>query len=1034
MPIDTGSGMRKTSSLDRRGCAIAFCAIAALALPSRPVRGQVAPRSVQSPLRPVLSMGQPPTWEPYGAAMALLGGPSEDASASALLGVYRPMTNPVTGLFGVSGEAYGTTANGRLDGGARLLARAPVLALGAGVDWSARSGDFDLLLTYQSAVRRGGILGRGTMLRVDWLPGRDQTVGVGIHVPIGQPFAGRTRPRRTGVSLPGAAALEHASLAQSREVEAALDVVVEAAALLRAYGNLFSEENEASLLAAMRAHEAATERARREEGGPRLPYGHTHDGVSRAYAEALARAFGLAAGDTTRAHVLAGRARGGLLGDVILPYNSLFGQIKTGPGRAGIRALTSRAHTSFARWVRDSSFVSAAAQPAVLNVHARWLLAVERVHAELLRQWKDSRLVWLPLQLALTPDQYDEQAEVDSLLGRAVGRPFTDQNALTYLRSSDLPLEIARSIYASRDYHVLWMHDFTGRRPSGAVDKIAYSMVADAYLPALTEAVKRYDQTGTLPVYLILLDQFFNAGRDADIWMTILEDPLAARMDLPGEEAEREAHLRMRQRELRAAVAGSRRLQREAVRSGGERWLRRVVKVHVSVLFPSDFSFRSHRILPPFPFTPDNVMRDHRKIVFYDLNEADPYRGAMLVMGVGVGEHYASATWEDRGYRVRGPAALEVRAAARRALRANGFRDKDIPEPLRPVESPQAAERRMNLGDYVGRALQVHNETGFGRKESSVARAMLYNLAPPGSVIIAPDPLWLSAEWAAMLAGAAARGCRVVIIAPAFAHAPSPQPPLMVVMHDVMSRLLALRQRLAPQLRESRGEIRVGLFTGQSQVNDAEGRRREIRAGLERAPWIRELIPFDAQTLAVLERAATQTEADGRDATAVAKDERPRPPQLHQKTQLVARPGAIAALVRQPGWDEIIARSMRVQSQQTARFAEQLGYATPEVEAEATRSVDALLRGYEQSLPEAERRNVSFYFTLGNQNQDPRGMLLDAEATMVVSGFHGAAGLVDLYFIMARSSWLTTQAELDRLLPPRGGIMRRIARMIRLAL
>jgi hypothetical protein len=438
--------------------------------------------------------------------------------------------------------------------------------------------------------------------------------------------------------------------------------------------------------------------------------------------------------------------------------------------------------------------------------------------------------------------------------------------------------------------------------------------------------------------------------------------------------------------------------------------------------------------VPPLPMTPDNITRDHRKIVFYDLNEADPYRGAMLVMGVGLGEHYASATWEDRGYRVRGPAALEVREAARRLLRANGFRDEEIPPPLRAVASPKASEQRMNLRDYVGRSLQVHNEAGFGRKQSSVARAMLYNLAPPGSVIIAPDPLWLSAEWAAMLAGAAARGCRVVIIAPAFANAPSPQAPLMVVMHDVMTRLLAVREQMAPLLREARGEIRVGLFAAQAQVTDAEGRRREIRAGLQRAPWIREIVPFDAQTLAVLERAATETEVNGPNATDLAKDEKPRPPQLHQKTQLIARPGAIAALVRQPGWDQVIARAMRVQSQQTARFTEQLGYVTPELEAEATTAADTLLRGYEQSLPEAERKNVSFYFSLGTQNQDPRGMVLDAEATVIVSGFNAAAGLVDLYFVMARTTWIDTQSDLDRLLPPRGGIMRRIARLIRVAL
>jgi hypothetical protein len=925
--------------------------------------------------------------------------------------------------------------DGDVESGARLLAQARVLAIGAGLDWNARSGDLDVVFSYQSAIRRGGLLGGGTMLRADWLPGRNHEFALGVHVPVAQRFAGRTRPRRTGVTLRRVTtALESVGLTRSADIDAALAAVSEAAALLRAYGNLFSEENVAGLQESIRAYEAATERARREAAGLRLTYGHTHDGVSRVYAEALTRAFGLAAGDTARGHVVAGRARSGLLDDVLIPYDSLFGQAKAGPGREWIRAMTSRAHTGFGRWVRDSSFIGVAAQPLVLSVHARWLEIVERVHAELYEQWKDSRLVWLPLQLALTPDQYDEQLEVDELVRRAVGRPFTDQNAVTYLRSSDLPLEIARTIYAARDYHVLWTHDFTGQRDkTRSIDNIGYSMVADAYLPALTEAVKRYDQTGRFPVYMILLDQFFSAARNGQLWTTMLEDPLNADMDLPGAELEREAHLRTRQAELRAAVARSSRLQADAARNGGEGWLRRVVRVHGSVIYPSDFSFRSHRILPPLPMTSDNITRDHRKIVFYDLNEADPYRGAFLVMGVGVGEHYASATWEDRGYRVRGPAALEVREAARRLLRANGFKEQDIPEPLRAVASPKAAEQRMNLRDYIGRGLQVHNEVGFGRKQSSVARAMLYNLAPPGSVIIVPDPLWLSAEWAAMLAGAAARGCRVITIAPAFANAPSPQAPLMVVMHDVMTRLLAVRERMAPLLREARGEIRVGLFAGQAQLTDAEGRRREIRAGLQRAPWIRQIVPFDAQALAVLERASTQAE-DGTNATDLAKDEKPRPPQLHQKTQLIARPGAIAALVRQPGWENIMARAMRVQSQQTARFAEQLSYVTPDVAAEATDSAEATLRGYEQSLPESERRNVSFYFSLGTQNQDPRGMLLDGEATMIVSGFHAATGLVDLYFLMARTTWIDTQAELDRLLPPRGGLMRRIARLIRIAL
>src|SRR5207247_4991323 len=98
-----------------------------------------------------------------------------------------------------------------------------------------------------------------------------------------------------------------------------------------------------------------------------------------------------------------------------------------------------------------------------------------------------------------------------------------------------LPIEIARSLYAARDYHVLWTHDFAGRRESGALDNMGYGMVADVYLPALTAAVKRYDASGRVPLYMILIDEFFYEPRDGRLWMSILENPLHASMRLPGD-------------------------------------------------------------------------------------------------------------------------------------------------------------------------------------------------------------------------------------------------------------------------------------------------------------------------------------------------------------------------------------------------------------------------------------------------------------------------------------------------------------------
>jgi hypothetical protein len=700
-----------------------------------------------------------------------------------------------------------------------------------------------------------------------------------------------------------------------------------------------------------------------------------------------------------------------------------------------VTRLAGAATADFDRWLSDSSGIAPARRPFAASAFAAWLDAVTPPMRAIVERRHDSRFVWLPMDLALTLDQYDDQLEVDSLIGRVVGHPFTDRNALTYMRSTDLPLEVARSILAARQYHVMWTHEFMGRDwYTRTIDNVGYTMVADAYLAALTAAVRRYDSTGVMPVYMILHDQFFYETSDGRLWLTILEDPLNASMHIKGDDGTHERHLRERQNELRAAVASSRRLQQEARATGdADHWLRNTIKVHVNVAHRSDFSFRSSHIIPGIPFTPDNVMRDHRKLVLYDVTEADPDRGAVFVMGIGIGEMYSNANSEDRGFRLRGPATLDARVGLRQALRATGFSESEIPVPLRAVASTRAQEEKANLGELVGRALQVHNEVGFGAKKSSIARAMLYNLAEPGALIIVPDQLWLSETWAGMLAGAAARGARVQIIAPALANAPIGDAPAMARAHDVLMRLLALRDSLTPTMRESGGDLHIGLFAAQASADDAVGRLREVRAGLARYPWIREVIPFDDKTLAVLDRVEHDI-ADKRDATDLAKDEKPHPPQPHRKTQVVARPNAIAALLRQPGWDQVLADAMRVQSRQTGTFAQQLGDAQPAVDTGATRRTDQMLRAYEASIPEAERKHVSFYFAEGSHNMDDRGLVSDGEATLIVSGPQAAAGLVDLFYMMARTTWIDRPAELERLLPPHASMMHRFAYWIRASL
>jgi phosphatidylserine/phosphatidylglycerophosphate/cardiolipin synthase-like enzyme len=932
-----------------------------------------------------------------------------------LLGVAHPILNPITGLLGASGEILGEARRNGEDVRVRALANVAALGLGFGASWTPGPGNVSSVIEFQAALRRGGLVGDGSLLRVDWMPA-SRAIDFGVQLPIFQPFAGRTRPTRTTAPLPVQLSQVRAirdESTPSQAVDAALASLASDADLIRAYASIYSANDAAAIESASRA-------------APRERY----EDLVRAYDDALAAAFSIAVNDSALGVSVAARARTQVLEDFILPFDALFGQAKTS---GTVATLLGNAKDHFVLWLRDSSRIDTERQRRTLAVFDGWLRVLSGVHARVADRWKDSRLLWLPPQLALSPDQYDEQDEVDGLVGQTVGRSFTSGNSLSYLRTADLPVEIARSIVAARHYHVLWTHDFTGRRPSGRLDKIAYTIAADAYLPALTAAVRRYDSTGVIPEYIILLDAFYYHARYGSLWMSILEHPLDAAVRLRGGEGAEAAHVRQRLAELRSAVESSARLNRDAASHGGRAWLARLVKVHVNVVLPSDFSFRSGRMVPPFPFISDNISRDHRKLVLYDLTEARPNDGELLVTGIGIGEHYASATWEDRGFRVRGPAALEARDAVRRALISNGFRENQIPEALRPSTPPRLDSTHDGDRRNVSRVLQVHNEAGFGAKQSSAARAMLYSLAPAGSVIIVPDPLWLSEVWAGMLAGAAARGCRVMIIAPASANAPSPEPPVIALERDMLQRILAVRNRLGEPIRRAGGELRVGIYAAQAPVTDARGRLQEIREGLARAPWIHELIPFDSAAINALDRATAQ-EANAERASILARDETPREPQLHQKTVLIARPGAIATLVREPGWAGVLAQTLRDQARETVRLADAISAKTPAPDTAAARAAGELLQSYERSLSDADRKRLSFYFLAGSQNHDDRGLALDAETSLIVSGFDASVGLVDLFYLMARSTWIDSDAQIDRFVPAPPSLMAWLGKLLRLAM
>jgi hypothetical protein len=97
--------------------------------------------------------------------------------------------------IGVSGEGYlgGSSSLSGVKGGLRALAELRSLFLKAGVDYDLQREDASFVLSLTFPLRRGGILGHGTHVRVDWLPGRGNSWNFGLQIPL-EPHMGKTRP------------------------------------------------------------------------------------------------------------------------------------------------------------------------------------------------------------------------------------------------------------------------------------------------------------------------------------------------------------------------------------------------------------------------------------------------------------------------------------------------------------------------------------------------------------------------------------------------------------------------------------------------------------------------------------------------------------------------------------------------------------------------------------------------------------------------------------------------------------------------
>jgi hypothetical protein len=993
-------------------------------------------------------MGLPPEWTwAAGFTAGVHGGDDAKVTAYANLGVYRDIMNPMTAALGILGEGYVGTrgtfsgSGGGFDGGGRFGFFSPATRLAVGADYNARDGEVDAFFSVIHPFQRGGILVPGGAIRIDYIPGRDHSLNLGVRLPFGQPFLGKSRPRQDHVELAAPDPPRIFLIPDSTLLEALGDAARHARWTNRltvpfteqwAWNADDALDDFVGAMGELKAHLAGESG---EESGVRSPVEDTE-----AYHAALERAFSIATsgrslgpGETTPfGREVADTARAIIMEQVLLPYNRLLGQKKHHDSTWGLGAAAS---AQFYEWLTRATPLEVRHLRATTWTFAQVLELIEEIRVANLTDWKDSRFVWLPFQLALEPEDHDTQAELNSIVERATRQTFTRGNKRWYIENDRFLAELNRMILAAEDYHVLWIHDFRGYDSEGDPDEEGFRQVTTSYLRALIDRVSAYDSVGKIPQYMIFIDQMYFLANGGRLWLDLLQDPLHHEIDLPDGFEVWEDSIAALQTDLRIAVGESELMQSQALHFE-EGWIENLVKVHVNVTNPPDPSFWTHEILPFFMGLPDVVMRDHRKIAFYDATEEDPYKGMAVFTGMGVGEHYVGASWEDRSMRVQGPVLLSLKDAARQLLLNQGLGEREIPWELRPKERApdydrMVADTLQAQGDW-GLDMQLHNQIGFRFKAVSVFKATLYTLMPPGAVIKAPDSIWGSHLWGAMLLGHSLRGGRALIIAPSIANAPSAGFPQMSQAQQNLARLVVAGLIFEEELDRSGGLLKVGLYNSRLPVGDVDHKLRAFLTTLERTPWLRDLYGFHPDVMAGLEEEAADMGVGGF-VEPVEQGVEIEPPKLHMKAHYFSTREAWDGLLSQP----VVAQPLRIYFRELALQSQALRegrYLDPDDMAQALLPpTRVILQGFASELPPEIRQRLAIFFAIGSHNQNNRSMALDGEVALVVTGFSALFGLPDFMVIAGLSEWVDDLDELEELFPAYRGLQRRIARLIRIA-
>ncbi len=186
---------------------------------------------------------------------------------------------------------------------------------------------------------------------------------------------------------------------------------------------------------------------------------------------------------------------------------------------------------------------------------------------------------------------------------------------------------------------------------------------------------------------------------------------------------------------------------------------------------------------------------------------------------------------------------------------------------------------------------------------------------------------------------------------------------------------------------------------------------REVARTFDANPWLQQLFLMTDTLMADLNTAPARLQASGYVPQRMVEDSLARRPKLHAKTQLFATAATLQAISRLPDYQQY----MREQFQSTLEVLHSPENMGMPGQARAGNSM-ALERAFGRLTP-AQRDSAILFLTVGSQNKDTRGLLLDGETNFIVSGAWALQAYTEMFYFVGVTTWIETQEQFKSLFP-----------------